>query len=153
MSRPSIIYLGADHAGFALKESVKRHLESMGVEVEDLGAHQLNPDDDYPVYAARVASVVRENPRAVGMLFCGSAEGICIAANKFDGIRAGIGFSIGAAKSLRLDDHGNILCLPGAIGVQDDVMAIVDTFLSTQPSIESRHERRIQEIGRIETNE
>lgn len=153
MSKPAVIYLGADHAGFALKESVKRHLESAGVEVEDLGAHRLEPGDDYPVYAARVANVVRENPRAVGILFCGSAEGICIAANKFDGIRAGIGFSIGAAKSLRCDDHGNILCLPGAIGVQDDVMAIVDTFLNTQLSTESRHERRVEEIGRIETNE
>ncbi len=153
MSRPSVIYLGADHAGFALKESVKRHLESARFEVEDLGAHQVDPNDDYPVYAARVAGVVRENPRAVGILFCGSAEGICIAANKFDGIRAGIGFSIGAAKSLRFDDHGNILCLPGAIGVQDDVMTIVDTFLETQPSMESRHERRVEEIARLESVE
>ncbi len=153
MSRPSVIYLGAYHAGFAIKESVKRHLESARFEVEDLGAHHMDPNDDYPVYAARVANVVRENPRAVGILFCGSAEGICIAANKFDGIRAGIGFSIGAAKSLRFDDHGNVLCLPGALGVQDDVMAIVDTFLETQPSMESRHERRVSEIEAIETNE
>jgi ribose 5-phosphate isomerase B len=153
MSRPSIIYLGADHAGFALKESVKRHLESARFEVEDLGAHQMEPGDDYPVYAARVANVVRENPRAVGILFCGSAEGICIAANKFDGIRAGIGFSIGAAKSLRFDDHGNILCLPGTIGVQDDIMAIVDSFLETELSTESRHERRIREIARLESIE
>ncbi len=152
MSRPSIIYLGADHAGFALKESVKRHLESAKFEVEDLGAHHMEPSDDYPEYAARVASVVRENPRAVGILFCGSAEGICIAANKFDGIRAGIGFSIDAAKSLRSDDHGNVLCLPGVLGVQDDVMKIVDSFLETSPSKESRHERRVQEIEKLEAN-
>jgi len=153
MSRPAVIYLGADHAGFAMKESVKRHVQSVGFEVEDLGAHEVNPDDDYPVYAARVAGVVRENPRSVGLLFCGSAEGICIAANKFDGIRAGIGFSIEAARSLRFDDHGNILCLPGRIGTKDDPMQIVDAFLNAEPSMAQRHERRVEEISRIESAE
>jgi len=153
MSIPSVIYLGADHAGFALKESVKRYLESAKFEVEDLGAHERDPDDDYPVYAARVANVVRENPRAVGILFCRSAEGMCIAANKFDGIRAGIGFSMSAAESLREDDQGNVLCLPGKIGTQDDPMAIVDTFLRTEPSKNSRHERRAKEIAQIEVIE
>jgi ribose 5-phosphate isomerase B len=153
MSRPSVIYLGADHAGFALKESVKRHVQSAGFEVEDLGAHEVDPTDDYPVYAARVASVVRENPRSVGLLFCGSAEGICIAANKFDGIRSGIGFSAEAAKSLRLDDHGNVLCLPGRIGTSDDPMMIVDAFLNAEPSMAARHERRVEEIQAIEAQE
>ena len=148
-----LVYLGSDHAGFALKESVKRHLEHAKYDVEDLGAHQNDPHDDYPVYAARVANVVRQNPRSVGILFCGSAEGICIAANKFDGIRAGIGFSIHAARSLRADDHGNVLCLPGKIETADDVMAIVDTFLSTEPSAEARHLRRIAEIETIEAHE
>lgn len=153
MSRPAVIYLGADHAGFSLKESVKRHLESAKFEVEDLGAHQMEPGDDYPVYAARVASVVRENPRSVGILFCGSAEGICIAANKFDGIRAGIGFSIEAAKSLRSDDHGNILCLPGRIGTNNDPMLIVDAFLAAPLSEAPRHARRVDEIEAIESRE
>lgn len=153
MSRPAVIYLGADHAGFAMKESVKRYVQSAGFEVEDLGAHEVDANDDYPVYAARVAGVVRENPRAVGLLFCGSAEGICIAANKFDGIRAGIGFSIAAAQSLRFDDHGNILCLPGRIGTNDDPMRIVDAFLNAEPSRAQRHERRVKEISIIETQE
>jgi len=153
MNTPSIVYIGADHAGFALKESVKRHLQGEHIEVEDLGAHELDANDDYPVYAARVANVVRENPRSVGILVCGSAEGICIAANKFDGIRAGIGFSIEAAKSLRGDDHGNVLCLAGRIGSLDDPIAIVDAFLNTEPSKKSKHERRVGEITQIETAE
>ena len=153
MSLPSIVYLGADHAGLAMKESVKRHVQSAGFEVEDLGAHEIDANDDYPVYAARVANVVRNNPRSVGLLFCGSAEGVCIAANKFDGIRAGIGFSVEAAKSLRFDDDGNVLCLPGRIGVNDDPMAIVDGFLNTKPSTAERHERRVKEIKLIEDQE
>ncbi len=153
MASPSLIYLGADHRGFALKESVKRHLVRAGFEVEDLGAHELEPHDDYPVYAARVANVVRSNPRSLGILFCGSAEGMCIAANKFDGIRAGIGFSIPAAKSLRFDDHGNVLCLPSTVSVQDDIFTIVDTFLTTAPSTEARHVRRSEEITSLETIE
>jgi ribose 5-phosphate isomerase B len=150
---PSLIYLGADHAGFSLKETIKRHLQHGGFEVEDLGAHAVNETDDYPVYAARVANVVRENPRSVGILFCGSAEGICITANKFDGIRAGIGFSIAAAKSLREDDHGNVLCMPGRIKTPDDPISIIDTFLRAHPSHADRHERRIQEISQIEHQE
>lgn len=153
MSRPAVIYLGADHAGFAMKESVKRHVQSAGFEVEDLGAHEVDANDDYPVYAARVASAVRKNPRSVGLLFCGSAEGICIAANKFDGIRAGIGYSVEAAKSLRFDDHGNILCLPGRISTNDDPMLIVDVFLKTEPSPAERHERRVEEISTLESVE
>lgn len=150
MSSPSIIYLGADHAGFALKESIKRHLHDRGLEVEDFGAHAFDPSDDYPVFAARVASVVRDNSRSVGILICGSAEGICIAANKFDGIRAGIGFSIESAKSLRFDDAGNILCLAGRLESKDKPLAIVDAFLNTQPSQEKRHIRREKEIAAIE---
>ncbi len=125
----------------------------VGFEVEDLGAHEIDKDDDYPVYAARVANVVRSNPRSVGMLFCGSAEGICIAANKFDGIRAGIGWSIDSARSLRFDDHGNVLCLPGRISTNDDPMMIVDAFLKAEPSIEPRHERRVDGIRAIEQAE
>lgn len=153
MSSPSVIYIGADHAGFALKESVKRHLQDKGIDVEDLGAHVLDMNDDYPTYAARVAGVVRENPRSLGILVCGSAEGICIAANKFDGIRAGIGFSIPAARSLRNDDDGNVLCLSGRLYAVDEPLAIVDTFITTGFSGEKRHERRVNAIKTLEENE
>ncbi len=151
MLSPSIIYVGADHAGFALKESVKRHLNDREFEVEDLGAHSLDAGDDYPIYAARVAQAVRENPRSAGILMCGSAEGMCIAANKFDGIRAGVGFSIDAARSLRADDAGNILCLAGRLNAVDTPIAIVDAFLTAEPSEEARHIRRVKEITAIES--
>ena len=76
------IYLGADHAGFNLKNSLKEHLELQGHIVHDLGAHHLDPHDDYPPIAAEVAATVREHPSALGILVCGSAEGVAIAANK-----------------------------------------------------------------------
>jgi len=153
MPSPSIIYIGADHAGFALKESVKRHLHDKGFDVEDLGAYELDANDDYPTYAARVSKIVAENPRSLGILICGSAEGVCIAANKFDGIRAGIGFSVPAAKSLRSDDNGNVLCLAGRLDAVDKPLAIVDAFLEMPFSSEERHIRRVNEISAIENAE
>lgn len=145
-----IIYIGADHAGFDMKTSVKEHLETRGYTIEDLGAHTLDPHDDYPMYAEAVAQAVLNHPGSVGVLSCGNAEGICIAANKFDGIRAGIGFSKKAAASLRNDDHANIICIPGRIDIPDDPLAIVDTFLATPFSDAERHKRRLNQLSDIE---
>ncbi|MFH1767221.1 MAG: RpiB/LacA/LacB family sugar-phosphate isomerase [Patescibacteria group bacterium] len=150
MKQPTI-YLGADHAGFHLKTSIREHLESRGFSVEDLGAHELDEADDYPEYAAAVAEAVRNHPGSLGVLTCGNAEGICIAANKFDDIRAGIGFSIEAAKTTRADDNANILCLPGRIDTQDDPLTILDAFLTTDFSAAPRHVRRLQQVEDLET--
>jgi ribose 5-phosphate isomerase B len=144
------VYLGADHAGFARKASVLEYLKTQGHIVEDLGAHKEDPADDYPEYAARVAQAVREHPGSLGVLSCGNAEGICIAANKFQGIRAGVGYSIAAAKTMRTDDDANIVCVPGRLDTNDDPLEIVHTFLSTNFSGEERHRRRIQEVAELE---
>ncbi len=140
------IFLGTDHAGFLLKNALKDSLHVWGYMVEDLGAHELVADDDYPEYAARVAHAVMTHPGSMGILLCGSAEGMCIAANKFEGIRAGIGFSQEAAQSMRTDDDANILCLPARLVIDDDPFEIVKTFLATPFSGEARHARRIREI-------
>ncbi len=147
--RPTI-YLGADHAGFDKKNIIKEHLLVKDFTVEDLGAHALNPHDDYTGFAKAVAEAVRENKGSLGILVCGSAEGVCITANKFDGIRAGIGFSAESAGLLREHDHGNILCLPGRLPTQDDLLLIVDTFIKASPSTEARHIRRVGEIEALE---
>ena len=83
-----VIYLGADHAGFELKEFLKHYLTKKGHEVYDEGAHKLDKLDDYPDYALKVANEVADNLDAKGILCCGSAQGMCIAANKISGIRA-----------------------------------------------------------------
>lgn len=146
------VYIGADHAGFDLKESLKAHLEHKGYVVEDLGAHELIEGDDYPEYAAAVAKAVRQHAGSFGVLACGNAEGVCIVANKFDGIRAGLGYSIEAAKTMRNDDDVNVLCLPGRTPAKDDPLKIANTFLSVPFSGAARHTRRLSQIRDIEEN-
>ena len=145
-----IIYLGADHAGFNMKASIKDHLEHKGYSVEDVGAHELDPNDDYPQYAQAVAESILEHPGSLGILSCGNAEGVCIAANKFDGIRAGVAYSIDAATTMRNDDNTNVICVPGRIDIPDDPLEIVDTFLETPFSEAARHKRRIEQVKKIE---
>jgi ribose 5-phosphate isomerase B len=142
----STVFLGADHAGFLFKNTLKDALSTSGSVVEDLGAHELVSDDDYPEYASKVAHAVMTHPGSKGVLLCGSAEGMCIAANKFAGIRAGVGFSKEAARLMRTDDDANIICVPTRIALVDDKVEIVNMFLETPFSGEERHRRRIEEI-------
>ncbi|MFH1611074.1 MAG: RpiB/LacA/LacB family sugar-phosphate isomerase [Patescibacteria group bacterium] len=144
------IYLASDHAGFHLKESLREQLEQKGFIVEDMGARTLDPLDDYPQYASAVARAVQKNPQSFGILSCGNAEGVCITANKFDGIRAGVGFSIKSAQTMREDDNANIVCIPGRIETLDDPIKIANTFLSTPFSNDIRHLRRISQIDKLE---
>lgn len=144
------VYIGADHAGFDLKEMIKEHLHTAGYHVEDLGAYILDPTDDYPKYAKEVAQAVMNHPGSVGILSCGNAEGICIAANKFDGIRAGIGYAIEAAQTMRTDDNANIICIPGRIETPDDPLKIAEAFLTTPFSQAPRHVRRLGQLHAIE---
>lgn len=145
-----LVYIGADHAGFSLKEILEEHLGMLGFSVEDLGAHELNEADDYPEIAARVATAVAANPRSLGILSCGNAEGICIAANKFDGVRAGIGYSVAAATTMRNDDDANIICIPGRLKIVDDPLKVAEAFLKTRFSGAERHERRLEQVRVIE---
>ncbi|MDP2631549.1 MAG: RpiB/LacA/LacB family sugar-phosphate isomerase [Candidatus Uhrbacteria bacterium] len=144
------IYIGADHAGFDMKKSISEHLDAKGFSVEDLGAFNLNPDDDYPEFVEAVAEAVLEHPGSFGILSCGNAEGVTIAANKFDGIRAGLGFSIDAATTMRSDDNANIISVPGRIDIPDDPLKIIDAFISTPFSKAPRHLRRLSQVERIE---
>jgi len=144
------IYIGADHAGFVMKESIKAKLESQGFHIEDLGAHELDPNDDYPRYAASVARAVQNHKDTLGILSCGNAEGVSIAANKFDGIRAGVGFSKDSARTMREDDNANIICIPGRIETMDDPISIVDTFIKTKFSGAARHKRRLAKVSKFE---
>jgi ribose 5-phosphate isomerase B len=144
------IYLGADHAGADLKKAVMQAFANSELTFHDLTPGPTKPGDDYPDAAIAVAQAVRGQKGARGVLFCGSAEGVCIAANKFDGIRAGIGYSVEAARSLRADDDGNILCLPGKLPVIGDPLEIVQAFIQTPFNPEKRFVRRLRKIFGIE---
>ncbi|MEK7665708.1 MAG: RpiB/LacA/LacB family sugar-phosphate isomerase [Patescibacteria group bacterium] len=140
------VYLGADHAGFELKEHLKRELANLGYEAHDLGAYKLVPDDDYPAIARTVGEAVLSHKDSLAVLSCGNAVGVCVTANKTRGIRAGIGFSIDAARTMRNDDDANVLCIPGRIAIMDDAVEIAKVFLQTPFSGEERHVRRIRQI-------
>lgn len=138
------LYLGADHAGYQLKEKIKLWLEKENISYEDLGALTYCSNDDYPDYAQKVAlKVVKEKVK--GILICGSGQGMCIAANKVKGVRAGLAKTVLDAELLKKHNHANILCLSGKSGI-NTIIKIIKTFLQTKPSPAERHLRRINKI-------
>lgn len=144
------IFLGSDHGGFQLKEEIKRWLLERGYQVKDLGANQLDPDDDYPLFAAKVARAVNHDNQAVGILFCRSGGGMTITANKLKGIRAVDVMNEVGAKHAKEHNNANIIALAADWISLDQAKKIVDTFLSTSFAYVTRHLRRIQQIAQIE---
>ncbi len=143
------IIIGADHAGFLVKEKLKVFLRAQGHTVVDEGAHTLVPDDDYPDIAFKVAKKAVTG-KYVGILLCGSAAGVCIAANKVKGTRAVVAGTKRDARCARMDDHANILCLSGRWWSWWRVKRIVNEFLNTPFSQAPRHTRRIRKITEYE---
>jgi ribose 5-phosphate isomerase B len=149
MEKPKI-YIGADHAGYYMKEAIKAALTEDGYLIEDLGAAELVETDDYPQYGHAVAEAVVNDPGSLGVLSCGNAEGIAIVANKTDGARAAIGYSLEAARTSRNDDNANIISVPGRNEDFAQGIEIVRTFLTTPFSNEERHVRRLKQVEEIE---
>lgn len=143
------IYLGADHAGFALKEKIKKWLKLKKIAFEDLGNLTYDKNDDYPDFAEKVGrKVAKENSK--GLLFCGSSEGICIAANKIRGVRAVAPSTVKLAELSRSHNDANVLCLSGWYAPLSLSKKIVTKFLSTPFSTEARHVRRLNKIKKME---
>jgi ribose 5-phosphate isomerase B len=147
-----MIYLGSDHAGFGLKQAVIRHLDASGKEYTDLGNTELNPTDDYPDYAFAVGEAVVQSPGSSGVLVCGSAQGVCIAANKVKGIRAVTALSREEAMKAREHNNANIVCLSGWNMAENDALEAVDAFLTTPFTDDGRHARRIEKIAAYENH-
>lgn len=145
-----VIFIGADHAGFRQKEYMKAWLQQQGYVVKDLGAKTLDPNDDYPDYAIPVAKAVAKNKNAVGILCCGSAEGVAIAANKVKGIRAVAVWKTRDAKLTRQHNDANVLCLSGWYLPHAKAKVIAKAWLTTHFSGAPRHKRRIEKIAKFE---
>lgn len=143
------IFLGADHNGFELKKQLHAHLLEAGHEVVDKGDERLDKDDDYPVYSARVASEVLADEGSVGILICGSGQGVCIAANRFKGIRAGLAWNEESAAEARHDDDCNVLCLPAGQLNFDEAREVTDTWLDTEFSGAARFKRRNAQLDEL----
>lgn len=146
-----MIYIASDHGGFKLKQQLLKFLKKHNFEYKDLGPAKFKDNDDYPDYAAKVAKQVSKNPVSnLGILLCRSGQGVCIVANKFAGVRAGLVWNTQQAVLSRNDDMTNVLCLPSDFIIPTQAMAIVQTWLDTPYSTETRHMRRVQKISRLE---
>ena len=143
------VFLAADHAGFEKKNTLLNQLEK-NYEVFDLGPYELDEDDDYPVYAKKVALAVKENPGSMGVLVCKSGEGMAIAANKIDSIRAVVVDNSEEGIETRQDNDSNVLSMSAKNLTDKEILDITTTWLKTPFSNAERHQRRINEITQIE---
>lgn len=145
------IFIGADHNGYELKTKMADYLERGGYEVVDCGDEQLHPDDDFPQFAAKVVSGMIDDPsyEVRGILICGSGQGMCMAANRFKGIRAALGYDQEAARSARNDDDSNILALPSHALTFEEAVGITETWLMTPFAGAPRFKRRIEEMDTL----
>lgn len=142
------IALGADHAGYALKEHLGRFLRQRGHEVDDHGTHD-ETSVDYPDFAAKVAQAVRGGHAERGILVCGTGVGVAIAANKIDGVRAANCCDLFTARMARAHNDANVLTVGSrvvGVGVAEE---LVRTFLETAFE-DGRHRRRVEKISALE---
>jgi ribose 5-phosphate isomerase B len=145
------IFIGADHNGFSLKETIKKRSKDLGVDFEDLGNTVLDQNDDYPDFAQNIGNAVAKH-NGQGILICGSGQGICIAANKVKGIRAVTVFTAEQAKTCREHLNANIICLSATETPEKQALLIIKAWLAANFDNEARRLRRIDKIKQIENN-
>ena len=139
-----IIPIGADHAGFALKESIIKHLNSRGLTSQDFGCSSED-SIDYPDFAHPVAEFIESHSGSLGILICGSGNGISMTANKHQGIRSAICWKKEIAALARQHNNANIITLPARFISTEEAIEMVDVFLNTQFE-GGRHAKRIKKI-------
>ena len=145
-----MIYLGADHRGFELKQRLLKSIQDKGLEITDLGNDHLDPNDDYVLYAQKVAEAVSSDEKNRGILLCGSGVGVDIVANKIDGVRSALVDNVHQVIQARADDNVNIVSLPADTLDEETAMEIIQAFLETEFKAEERFERRLDQIKVIE---
>ena len=139
------IAIGSDHAGFSHKQPIVTKLQAEGYEVIDLGAFTTE-SVDYPDFAHAVANSVEQDETAFGILFCGSANGVCITANKHQGIRAGLSWENDVAKLIRKHNNANVICIPARFVALPLAFEMIDNFMNT--AFEGgRHANRVNKIA------
>jgi len=143
---PEVIPVGADHAGYALKERLVSELRRLGYEPLDLGTHSTE-STDYPEYAHEVAARVEHHDAERGVLLCGTGLGMAYAANRHPGVRAAVAWSPEVARLAREHNDANVLVLPARFVSPEDGLEILRTWLATEFA-GGRHARRIAKIDR-----
>jgi ribose 5-phosphate isomerase B len=145
------IALGADHAGYHVKEAIRQFLENAGYPVDDLGTWS-EESVDYPDYGKAVADRVAAHQDVYGIAVCGTGMGIAIAANKVPGIRAAVAHNVDAARLAREHNDANVLAMGGRVVNGIEAIEMVQTFLGTTFA-GGRHARRVEKITQIEAAE
>lgn len=145
------IHLATDHAGLEFKDALTRHLESLGHDVVDHGAFEYNAQDDYPEFCIAAAQAVAHDKGSLGIVFGGSGNGEQIAANKVQGIRAALAWNVETARLAREHNDANVVGVGARQHTQEEAFAIIDAFIGTPFSGESRHVRRIAQITAYES--
>jgi len=143
------VAMGADHAGFALKDQMAVFVKQLGHETMDLGTYTSDPVD-YPDVAAAVAEAVRTGQAERGILFCGSGVGTCVAANKVRGVRAAVCHDTYSAHQAVEHDALNVLCLGSRVIGSELAMELIRAFLAARFTQEERHVRRLSKVNRLE---
>lgn len=142
--------IGADHAGFDLKAQIIPWLESSGHDVVDVGAHSLDPADDFPDFAAAVAQSVNGGDAERGVMICGSGVGASIATNKVNGIRACLCHDTYTARQGVEHNNMNVICLGGRVIGIETAKEVVAAFIGADYLPEDRFQRRIDKVSDIE---
>jgi RpiB/LacA/LacB family sugar-phosphate isomerase len=144
------IAIGADHAGFTMKNDISALLRGLGHEVLDLGAHQPDPSDDYPDFAEAVGKAIVEGKAERGVLICGSGVGVSVAVNKFPGIRAAVCHDAYSAHQGVEHDNMNVLVLGSRIIGSELARELVRVYIAARFSGDERHVRRLAKVDAIE---
>ncbi len=145
------VFLAADHRGFKLKEDLKSFLNQEGYKVEDMGAFEEDPKDDFPDFAYPAAKKIAVNPETDrGIFICGSGMGMDVVANKVKGVRATVAYSKESTKHAREHDDVNVITLAADVLSFEEVKDMSLIFLNTDLSKEERHRRRLDKINLIE---
>ncbi len=139
-----VIALASDHAGFAKKQVIKKYLDDNNLKYKDLGCYS-EESVDYPIYAHKIGEAIEKGEFEIGITFCGSGQGISIAANKHKGIRSGVCWNAEIAALARRHNDANICAVPGRFVSDEQAIAIVSAFLNTEFE-GGRHARRIAQI-------
>lgn len=143
-----VIYIGADHAGFRLKEYIKRYLKNKKVKFVDIGTFTDKKRVDYPDYALKVAKKVSKDKNSKGILICGTGTGMVMAANRIKGTRAALAYDKYSAIMARRDNNANILCLRGRKVNFENQKKIVIYWLNSKFSGLQRYKRRIKKLDK-----
>lgn len=140
-----VIALASDHAGFSKKQIIKKFLDEKNIAYEDLGSYS-DESVDYPVYAHKIGEAIENGEYELGITFCGSGQGISIAANKHQGVRSGVCWNTEIAALARQHNNANICAIPSRFVSDEEAIDIVSAFLNAEFE-GGRHERRVGQIA------